>query len=132
MIGLRLHEDQMDRYQKVDKYGMQNNVLKLTTNGTWGIGSKNNRVDDAASTAYFIEDQFTVDNFTVTAGIRYESIELKRRDWKGDVTSNNLSWNDPNRQLDPSQKSKTLNILVPGIGFVYQFNPDIELSLIHI
>ena len=132
MIGLRLHEDQMDRYQKVDKYGMQNNVLKLTTNGTWGIGSKNNRVDDAASTAYFIEDQFTVQNFTVTAGARYESIELKRRDWKGDVSSNNLSWNDPNRQLDPSQKSKTLNILVPGIGFVYQFNPDIEfLAGIH-
>ncbi|GIT74219.1 MAG: hypothetical protein Ct9H300mP29_2130 [Candidatus Neomarinimicrobiota bacterium] len=40
MIGLRLHEDQMDRYQKVDKYGMQNNVLKLTTNGTWGLAQK--------------------------------------------------------------------------------------------
>ena len=127
MIGLRLHEDQMDRYQKVDKYGMQKNILNLTTNGTWGIGSKNNRVDDAASTAYFIEDQFTVQNFTVTAGVRYESIELKRRDWKGDVSSNNLSWNDPNRQLAPSQKSKTLNILVPGIGFIYQLNSNIEL-----
>ena len=81
----------MDRYQKVDKYGMQNNVLKLTTNGTWGIGSKNNRVDDAASTAYFIEDQFTVQNFTVTAGARYESIELKRRDWKGAVSYTHLT-----------------------------------------
>ena len=126
MIGLRFHEDQMDRYQKVDKYGMQNNELKLTTKGTWGIGSKNNRVDDASSTSYFLEDQFTINNFTITAGARYESIELKRRDWKGDITSNNLSWNDPERQLDPSQKLKKLNILVPGIGFVYQFNSDIE------
>ena len=74
-----------------------------------GVGSKNNRVDDATSTAYFIEDQFTVQNFIVTAGVRYEYIELKRRDWKGDETSNNLSWNDPNRQLDPSQKIKKLN-----------------------
>lgn len=132
MIGLRFHKDQMDRYQKVDKYGMQKNVLKLTTNGTWGVGSKNNRVDDATSTAYFIEDQFTVQNFIVTAGVRYESIELKRRDWKGDETSNNLSWNDPNRQLDPSQKIKKLNVLVPGFGFVYQFNPDVEfLAGIH-
>jgi len=132
MIGLRLHEDQMDRYQKVDKYGMQNNVLKLTTNGTWGLGSKNNRVDDATSTAYFIEDQFNIQNFTITAGARYESIELKRRDWKGDVTSNSLSWNDPNRQLAPSEKSKTLNVLVPGIGFVYEFNSDVEfLAGIH-
>ena len=127
MIGLRLHEDQMDRYQKVDKYGMQNKVLKLTTNGTWGVGSKNNRVDDATSTAYFIEDQFNIQNFTVTAGVRHESIELKRRDWKGDVSSNSLSWNDPNRELAPSQKSKTLNVLVPGIGFVYKFNSDVEL-----
>jgi len=132
MIGLRLHKDQMDRYQKVDKYGMQKNALKLTTNGIWGIGSKNNRVDDATSTAYFIEDQFTVQNFTVTAGIRYESIELKRRDWKGDSTGNNLSWNDPNRKLTPSQKSKTLNIIIPGIGFVYKLNQDFEfLAGIH-
>ena len=132
MIGLRLHKDQMDRYQKVDKYGMQKNALKLTTNGIWGIGSKNNRVDDATSTAYFIEDQFTVQNFTVTAGIRYESIELKRRDWKGDATGNNLSWNDPNRKLNPSQKSKTLNIIIPGIGFVYKLNQDFEfLAGIH-
>ena len=132
MIGLRLHKDQMDRYQKVDKYGMQKNALKLTTNGIWGIGSKNNRVDDATSTAYFIEDQFTVQNFTVTAGIRYESIELKRRDWKGDATGNNLSWNDPNRELTPSQKSKTLNIIIPGIGFVYKLNQDFEfLAGIH-
>jgi len=132
MIGLRLHKDQMDRYQKVDKYGMQKNALKLTTNGIWGIGSKNNRVDDATSTAYFIEDQFTVQNFTVTAGIRYESIELKRRDWKGDATGNNLSWNDPNRKLTPSQKSKTLNIIIPGIGFVYKLNQDFEfLAGIH-
>jgi len=132
MIGLRLHKDQMDRYQKVDKYGMQKNALKLTTNGIWGIGSKNNRVDNATSTAYFIEDQFTVQNFTVTAGIRYESIELKRRDWKGDATGNNLSWNDPNRELTPSQKSKTLNIIIPGIGFVYKLNQDFEfLAGIH-
>ncbi|GIT74220.1 MAG: hypothetical protein Ct9H300mP29_2140 [Candidatus Neomarinimicrobiota bacterium] len=33
-----------------------------------GFGSKNNRVDDATSTAYFIEDQFNIQNFTKTAG----------------------------------------------------------------
>ncbi|GIT74221.1 MAG: hypothetical protein Ct9H300mP29_2150 [Candidatus Neomarinimicrobiota bacterium] len=37
-----------------------------------------------------------------------------------------MSWNDPNRQLAPSEKSKTLNVLVPGIGFVYEFNSDVE------
>ena len=77
MMGLRIHEDEMDRFQKVDKYGMQNNLLRLTTEGTWGVGSKNNRLDRANSTAYFIEDQFSIQNFTITAGIRVESIKLE-------------------------------------------------------
>ena len=138
MIGLRIHEDQMDRFQKVDKYGMQNSILKLTTNGIWGVGSKNNRLDKATSSAFFIEDQFSFNKFIITAGIRYESIELTRNDWKGDISLQNLSWNDPERTLDPTQKTKNINILVPGAGFIYQLNSNVEilagihLSLIHI
>ena len=127
MIGLRIHEDQMDRFQKVDKYGMQNSILKLTTNGIWGVGSKNNRLDKATSSAFFIEDQFSFNKFIITAGIRYESIELTRNDWKGDISLQNLSWNDPERTLDPTQKTKNINILVPGAGFIYQLNSNVEI-----
>ena len=127
MIGLRMHEDQMDRFQKVDKYGMQNSILKLTTNGIWGVGSKNNRLDKASSSALFIEDQFSFSKFIITAGIRYESIEFTRSDWKGDISLQNLSWNDPERILDPTQKTKSINVLVPGAGFVYQLNSNVEI-----
>ena len=127
MIGLRIHEDQMDRFQKVDKYGMQNSILKLTTNGIWGVGLKNNRLDKATSSAFFIEDQFSFNKFIITAGIRYESIELTRNDWKGDISLQNLSWNDPERTLDPTQKTKNINILVPGAGFIYQLNSNVEI-----
>ncbi|MBT4149251.1 MAG: TonB-dependent receptor [Candidatus Marinimicrobia bacterium] len=127
MIGLRIHEDQMDRFQKVDKYGMQNSILKLTTNGIWGVGSKNNRLDKATSSAFFIEDQLSFNKFIITAGIRYESIELTRNDWKGDISLQNLSWNDPERTLDPTQKTKNINILVPGAGFIYQLNSNVEI-----
>jgi len=117
----------MDRFQKVDKYGMQNSILKLTTNGIWGVGSKNNRLDKATSSAFFIEDQFSFNKFIITAGIRYESIELTRNDWKGDISLQNLSWNDPERTLDPTQKTKNINILVPGAGFIYQLNSNVEI-----
>jgi Fe(3+) dicitrate transport protein len=127
MIGLRLHEDQMDRFQKVDKYAMQNSLLQLTTNGIWGVGSKNNRLDKANSSALFIEDQFAFNKFIITAGIRYESIKLTRNDWKGDISLQNLSWNDPDRILESTQKTKTINILVPGAGFVYQLNSNVEI-----
>ncbi|MAX29364.1 MAG: TonB-dependent receptor [Candidatus Marinimicrobia bacterium] len=127
MIGLRIHEDQMDRFQKIDKYGMQNSILNLTTNGLWGVGSKNNRLDDAISSAFFIEDQFSFRKFIITAGIRYESIELTRNDWKGDISLQNLSWNDPERVLDPTKKIKSIKVLVPGAGFVYQLNPNVQI-----
>jgi len=127
MIGLRIHEDQMDRFQKVDKYGMQNSILNLTTNGLWGVGSKNNRLDKANSSAFFIEDQFSFQKFIITAGIRYESIELRRNDWDDDISLQNSSWNDPERILEPTQRIKTIKILVPGVGFIYQLNPNVEI-----
>ncbi|MEE2876887.1 MAG: carboxypeptidase-like regulatory domain-containing protein [Candidatus Neomarinimicrobiota bacterium] len=43
MVGFKKHADEMDRFQKVDKYGMQSRQLIITTEGAWGTGSKNNR-----------------------------------------------------------------------------------------
>ncbi|MEC9006799.1 MAG: TonB-dependent receptor [Candidatus Neomarinimicrobiota bacterium] len=127
MIGLRFHQDEMDRFQKVDKYGMEKGALKISTKGTWGVGSKNNRLDNANSSSFFIEDQFEINKFAFTAGMRYESINLNRNDWKGDISDNGSSWNDPQRTLEPSQKAKNINVVIPGLGFNYKINSDIEI-----
>ncbi len=127
LVGLRTHQDEMNRFQKVDKYGMNEGKLKLSTAGTWGVGSKNNRLDNATAQSIFIEDQFRIRDFVVTAGFRYEKIALNRNDWKGDVSGSGKSWNDPKRELSPTQKKKNINILIPGFGINYSVNSKIEL-----
>ena len=77
--GVRIHSDEMDRFQWEDRYGMQNGKLVMTTQAT--KGSDSNRIDSAEATALFVEDRFTSGDMTVTAGARYEEITVMRDDW---------------------------------------------------
>ena len=72
--GLRVHNDEMDRFQWEDRYGMQNGKLVMTTQAT--KGSDSNRIDSAEATALFVEDRFTTGAMTLTAGARYEEITV--------------------------------------------------------
>ena len=127
MVGYRDHSDQMDRFQKVDKYAMRSKELVLTTTGIWGTGSKNNRFYYADAISYFIEDEVEAGPFIITVGVRAEDISIERKEWKGDISGEGGSWNDPNRELTPSVKTKKLDVIVPGIGMVYKLNPSLSL-----
>ncbi|MDP6578446.1 MAG: TonB-dependent receptor [Candidatus Marinimicrobia bacterium] len=127
MVGYRDHSDEMDRFQKVDKYAMRSKELVLTTIGIWGTGSKNNRFYYADAISYFIEDEVEAGPFKITVGVRAEDISVQRKEWKGDVSDEGGSWNDPNRELTPSVKTKKLDVIVPGIGMVYKLNPSLSL-----
>ena len=109
--GLRIHSDEMDRFQWEDRYGMQNGKLVMTTQAT--KGSDSNRIDSAEATALFVEDRFTTGDMTVTAGARYEEITVMRDDW---------GKTDPDRSETPSQRKHTMDVVVPGIGIEYAIN----------
>ena len=109
--GLRIHSDEMDRFQWEDRYGMQDGKLVMTTQAT--KGSDSNRIDSAEATALFIEDRFTSGDMTVTAGARYEEITVMRDDW---------GKTDPDRSETPSQKKHSMDVVVPGIGIEYAIN----------
>ena len=109
--GLRIHSDEMDRFQWEDRYGMQNGKLVMTTKAT--KGSDSNRIDSAEATALFVEDRFTTGDMTVTAGARYEEITVMRDDW---------GKTDPDRSETPSQRKHTMDVIVPGIGVEYAIN----------
>ena len=109
--GLRIHSDEMDRFQWEDRYGMQNGKLVMTTQAT--KGSDSNRIDSAEATALFVEDRFTAGDMTVTAGARYEEITVMRDDW---------GKTDPDRSETPSQRKHTMDVVVPGIGIEYAIN----------
>ena len=109
--GVRIHSDEMDRFQWEDRYGMQNGKLVMTTKAT--KGSDSNRIDSAEATALFVEDRFTNGDITVTAGARYEEITVMRDDW---------GKTDPDRSETPSQRKHTMDVIVPGIGVEYAIN----------
>ena len=116
--GVRIHSDEMDRFQWEDRYGMQNGKLIMTTQAT--KGSDSNRIDSAEATALFAEDRFIYGDITVTAGARYEEIVLKRDDW---------GKTDPDRSETPSQRQHTMDVIVPGIGFEYALNDYQSVSV---
>ena len=116
--GLRVHSDEMDRFQWEDRYGMQNGKLVMTTQAT--KGSDSNRIDSAEATALFVEDRFTTGAMTVTAGARYEEITVMRDDW---------GKTDPDRSETPSKREHTIDVIVPGVGVEYAINEFQTVSL---
>lgn len=115
--GLRLHEDEEDRFQDDDLYRMTGGLLDRTTDNP--AGSQTNRVGEADVTALFAQAEIDLGRLALTPGARWESIELTRRDYSTD---------DPARAMGPTGvHSHEVNVLIPGLGAVYRLNQDWRL-----
>ena len=117
-IGMRIHSDEMDRFQWEDRYKMADGKLVMTTQAT--PGSDSNRIDSAEATALYFEDRFSVGELTVTAGARYEEITVMRDDW---------GKTDPDRSEAPSDREHTMDVIVPGVAVEYPISDTQTISL---
>ena len=118
-LGIRLHQDQIDRFQWVDEYAMDNGVMELTKAGIHGTES--NRVETANAIATYLQYKLKVGKFTATPGIRYENIIQDRKDFgKTDTERTGSSL---------SKRSNTVDVFIPGIGLDYRFNNYISTFL---
>ena len=115
--GLRIHADEMDRFQWEDRYQMVGGRLNMTTAATPGTDS--NRTDSAEATSLYVEDRMTSGNWIVTSGLRYEEITVKREDW-GKI--------DPARAGDASIKEDTFDVIVPGVAVEYALEDGTTLG----
>jgi Fe(3+) dicitrate transport protein len=116
-IGVRYHEDEMNRYQWVDKYQLDSNyAMKLATGGTPGTDS--NRVDSAEAIALFVHDEFNLGHFNINAGLRYENMTIERQDW---------GKNDTGRNNAPSHKVNDVDILLPSLAMTYKITDALVL-----
>jgi Fe(3+) dicitrate transport protein len=112
--GIRLHNDEEDRFQHQDGYRMDDGELILTTAAAGG--SQTNRVSDANVTSYFVDTEIRSGDWIFTPGVRYEDIELTRYDY---ATS------DPTRLLGPTQvRQNSVQVLIPGAGALYRLNNE--------
>jgi Fe(3+) dicitrate transport protein len=117
-IGARYHEDEMDRFQWVDEYELgQDYQMTLVEAGVPGTDS--NRIDSAEAVALFVTDEITFGDFVFNAGLRYEDMTIKRKDW---------GKSNPGRDGEPSKNiSNSLDVWLPSLAFTYKVNDELIL-----
>jgi len=115
--GIRVHNDEEDRFQHQDGYRMDDGTLILTTAAA--AGSETNRVSAASATSYFVDTEIRSGNWIFTPGIRFEDIELTRYDF---------STADPTRELGPTRvRTNSVQVFIPGAGALYRLNNEWRL-----
>jgi len=116
--GIRVHEDEEDRFQKEDAYRLLGGVLDITTGGP--AGGTTNRVTGAEATSIFLLDRIELtDRFQVTGGLRFENYDVTREDF---------STADPTRSAGPTGvRTNSNDIVLPSLSAVYNLTDEIDL-----
>jgi Fe(3+) dicitrate transport protein len=114
-IGGRLHEDEIDRFQWINTYSMEEGgVMQLTRAGT--PGTESNRVTAAQALATYVQYRLTAGDLQVVPGLRYETITIERTEYATDTPAGR------NRTAAPiASRENSVDVLMPGIGVDYQF-----------
>jgi len=116
-IGFRVHHDQIDRFQWVDDYAIENGVMKLVTAGT--PGTESNRVTDATAIATYAQYKLETGNWVLTPGLRYEHITISRDDYgKEDVDRTGVNL---------KSRENTVDVVIPGLAVGYKLTEEVKL-----
>lgn len=117
-VGARYHEDEMDRFQWVDKYQLSTSY-EMTRSESGVPGTDSNRIDSAEAIAFFVTDRITLGDFVIDAGLRYEDMDIMRKDW---------GKTNPGRDGQPSKDLKnSLDVWLPSLALTYQLNEELLL-----
>ena len=115
--GVRVHEDEEDRFQREDGFRMEDLLLVQTSAGA--PGSTTNRVSDAEALAFFVDTEIRTGSWTFTPGARFEDIDMRRLDFSTD---------DPGREQGPTRvRTNSVSVVIPGIGALYELNDNWRL-----
>ena len=106
--GARLHADEMDRFQWVDRYAIADGAMTLEQAGTPGTDS--NRIESARAASGFVQADLTLGRVALTPGVRVEHVRMRREDF---------GTADPGRTgTDLSERENTVTAVIPGVGAV--------------
>lgn len=116
-FGARYHADEEDRFQRDDRFDMVGGRATLTSTGT--PGAAGNRIQSADAWSGFVQNELNWNRWTVTPGIRFEHINLKREDYGS---------------ADPARTGSALTVLendldvwIPGVGVAYELTDSWKL-----
>ena len=113
MAGLRLHQDEITRFQWEDTYAQAaNGTITGMTPGT--PGGAGDRFQKTEALALFVQDTIETGAWTITPGVRYEMLDQISEDPKGTLQS---AGGTKGRDGENS-----FNVNAYGVGAAYQFN----------
>ncbi|MGE0467005.1 MAG: TonB-dependent receptor family protein [Steroidobacteraceae bacterium] len=115
-FSVRYHEDDEDRFQHDDRYQMADGVMVLTSAGA--PGSQDNRIGSAEAWAFFARDTMQAGAWTLTPGVRYETISLTQKNW---------GTADPARANDPAVLDNDVDAWMPGLGITRAIGESLRL-----
>ncbi len=113
-FGLRYHHDEEDRFQWDDAYSMKSGKMSLFLPGIHGTAA--NRITSADALASYLLSKLRYNSWTVTAGIRYEDVDLLKKDY----TKADLRRTGKVRVETPNHA----RVFIPGLGIHYQLIPS--------
>ena len=113
-LGLRLHQDQANRYGTQSKYQMANGLMVLSDGGEQG--NQENQIREAMSLAAFFNYQLAYKKFSLSAGLRQETISLDFFNYgTADYARTGSNLASANNQLQ---------IWLPGASLSYEMNAN--------
>lgn len=115
--GLRVHSDQIDRFQFEDNFTQAANGTITDRNRT-PAGSAGDRIQETTAVAFNLDDRIQTGRLTLTPGLRAEHLDLQ---FEQDL-----------RRADgggsPEQGDGTLKLLGGGIGAIWEQNANWTFS----
>ncbi|CUS48480.1 MAG: TonB-dependent Fe3+ dicitrate receptor FecA [Idiomarinaceae bacterium HL-53] len=115
VVGMRSHEDDMNRYQLKEVYDQVNGSLVFDSfiQPTGG----DNRIEKAEAFSFWVTDQWQVSEaLTLNLALRYEDVESSRRQFA-----------TPERTDTPSFRSNKTDLWLPGASFTYDVNNNWQI-----
>ncbi|MGH7475595.1 MAG: TonB-dependent receptor domain-containing protein [Longimicrobiales bacterium] len=115
-LGVRYHEDQEDRFQHDDAYTMSGGRMLLASRGA--PGSQANRVSAASAWAFYVQDHVQLGRWSITPGVRYETIGFTRRDYAA---------GDAARAEPVAVRDNGVSAWIPGVSASFAANAGLRL-----
>ncbi len=118
-VGVRVHYDNMDRFQWDDRYRMTNGVMLQTSVGI--PGTESNRIEDAFALAAHAQYHVKYKGLTASSGVRMERITMNG--W-------NFGKNNVDRDYTDTNLLATTNSIMafmPGVSVDYKLNKQLNL-----
>jgi Fe(3+) dicitrate transport protein len=108
-VGLRIHQDQVQRHHTEQNYNMLNGDLQAI-DGSFKTTARND--NDALALALYIQDEIQIDQTLLSLGLRYETIEASKTTY-GEISG-----------VKEGKNTLIQSVLLPGVGIYSQLNPE--------